>query len=106
FEDVIRLLAQSEDPRKFFAGKTVAVVGTGDSANVFIEFLLGYASPTGYGFSDAQTEGPKSILWVGQSIQSCEDFIAQARSRYAQIGTGYRSSDPTATPVLKGNPSR
>lgn len=106
FEDVIRLAAQSNNPRQFFAKKSVAVVGVGDSANVFIEFLLGYASPSGYGLSDAQTEGPKRIYWVGQKIETCEAYIAQSRSRYAQIGTGYRSSDPNTDPVLEAVPPK
>lgn len=100
FEDVMRVLARSNYPRKYFENKTVAVVGTGDSANVMIEFLLGYAPSTAYGFSDAQTAGPKLIAWVGQDVRSCNAFIAAARSRYAQIGTGFRNSDPESRPVI------
>lgn len=101
FEDVMRALAQSNNPRGYFANKTVAVVGTGDSANVFIEFMLGYATPGAYGFSSAQIRGPKRVFWIGQKRSTCEAYIADARSRYAQIGTGYRSSDPDALPIIE-----
>lgn len=106
FEDVVRLMAQSNNPLKFFSGKNVAVVGTGDSANVFIEFLLGYAIQRAYGLSDAQTGLVKKIQWWGQDQRSCEAFIRKARSRYAQIGTGFRSSDASVTPLIQGIPGR
>lgn len=106
FEDVMRALNQSNNPRKYFENKKVAVVGTGDSANVFIEFLLGYAVRNGYAQSDAQVAGPKKIFWIGQDKRTCEEFISDIRSRYAQIGTGYRSSDPAGSPVLEGVPPK
>lgn len=102
FEDVMRVISQSNDPKKYFANKRIAVVGVGDSANVFIEFLLGYASRLGYGQSDGQTAGPKKIFWIGQDKETCKQFISDIRSRYAQIGTGYRSSDPNAEPIITG----
>ena len=54
FEDAFRILSQKANPLKFFAGKKIGIVGSGDSANVFIEFLLGYAPKKAYGSSDAQ----------------------------------------------------
>lgn len=106
FEDVMRILSQDPNPRRFFEKKKVGVVGTGDSANVLIEFLLGYAPRLGYGLSDAQTAGAKRIFWIGQKQKTCEEFISDARSRYAQIGTGFRSSDPDKRAPLVGVPSR
>ncbi len=106
FEDVMRVISQSNDPKKYFANKKIAVVGVGDSANVFIEFLLGYASRSGYAQSDGQTPGPKKVFWIGQEKETCEQFISDIRSRYAQIGTGYRSSDPSAEPIITGIPPR
>ena len=106
FEDVLRTLQKSSNPKSYFANKRVAVVGTGDSANVLIEFLLGYSTKEGYAQSDAQTPNPKKILWLGQCRTTCDSFIADARSRYAQIGTGFRSSDPQTSPILEGVPGR
>lgn len=100
FETVMRIIGQSPNPKAFFSGKRVAVVGVGDSANVFIEFLLGYAAEKGYGLSNGQISGPSKILWLGQDKKSCEDFIEDARSRYAQIGTGFRSSDPNGVAII------
>ena len=101
FEDILQILQKSSDPKRYFKDKKIAVVGTGDSANVFIEFLLGYATREGYDLSDAQTKGPKKIFWYGQCKSTCEEFISDARSRYAQIGTGYRSSDPATEAIIE-----
>jgi len=106
FESIMRILGQSSNPRELLSGKKVAVVGTGDSANVLIEFFLGYAAEAGYGVSNAQIAPPAKILWVGQSRETCEDFIADARSRYAQIGTGFRSSDPNGDPLIDATPNK
>ncbi len=106
FEDFVRLLSKSEDPKQFIKNKTVSVVGTGDSANVAIEFMLGYAAKNAYGLSSAQTLGPKKIFWLGQSARSCEQFIADIRSRYAQIGTGFRSSSPDVAAIIEPIPNR
>lgn len=101
FENIMRLVGQSPAPRALLAGKKIAVVGVGDSANVFIEFLLGYASERGYGYSNGQTKPPAKIFWIGQERKTCDEFIADARSRYAQIGTGFRSSDPNGEAIIE-----
>lgn len=106
FEDVMRVISKSNDPKKYFQNKKIAVVGVGDSANVFIEFLLGYASRLGYGQSDGQTAGPKKVYWIGQLKETCEEFISDIRSRYSQLGTGYRSSDPNSEPIITGIPPK
>lgn len=106
FEDVFRTLAASDNPRKFFEGKKVDVIGTGDSANVLIEFLLGYAPDAAYGKSDGQNRPVDMIRWIGQSAKTCEQFIKDARSRYAQIGTGFRSSSPNTPAILQGIPAK
>jgi hypothetical protein len=106
FENIMRLIGQSPTPRALLAGKKIAVVGVGDSANVFIEFLLGYAAERGYGYSNGQTPPPAKIFWIGQQLKNCEDFIAEARSRYAQIGTGFRSSDPKGESIIEPFPER
>jgi|GEM_PF-2003491 len=106
FEDLVRIIAQSNDPMALFKDKNIGIVGTGDSANVLIEFLIGYASQKAYGQSSAQSGIPNRIGWIGQTRESCEAFIADARSRYAQIGTGLRSSSKDVAAILKGIPGR
>ena len=101
FEDAFRILSQKTNPLKFFKGKKIGIVGSGDSANVFIEFLLGYAPKKAYGTADAQNGLAKRITWFGQTAATCAEFIETARSRYAQIGTGFRSSSPDRTPILR-----
>lgn len=116
FEEAFRMLSQNSNPIEFFAGKKVGIVGSGDSANVFIEFLLGYAPKKAYGISDAQEKTPDRIYWFGQDAKTCEQFItgivdkdgkkitSGARNRYAQIGTGFRSSSKDRDPILKSAP--
>lgn len=102
FEDLLRLVALSENPKDYFKNMKIDVIGTGDSANVFIEFLLGYAPDAAYGYSDGQVPQAKLIRWIGQSAETCEEFVRTARSRYVQIGTGFRSSSPKVPAILKG----
>jgi len=106
FEDFIRLVAKSENPKKFISNKVVSVVGTGDSANVAIEFMLGFATDNAYGLSSAQTLGPKKINWLGQGAGCCEEFIVDIRSRYAQIGTGFRSSSSNVDALIESIPNK
>ncbi len=100
FEDIIRAIGSSNNPSKMFAGKRIAVVGTGVSANVFIEFLLGYATREGYASSVSQDGRPSKILWIGQEKQNCLEFIETIRSRYQQISTGFRSSSDNVAALI------
>lgn len=101
FEDMLRLMSESNDPMSFFADKKIAVAGKGDSANVFIEFLLGYAPRAGYARSSAQTGKPGKIVWIGQDKKTCDEFISNARSRYAWISTGFKSSSSNFEPIIE-----
>jgi hypothetical protein len=100
FEDVIRLIAESNDPMKFFNDKKIGVAGKGDSAYVFIEYLLGYAPASGYARSSAQTGKVRKISWIGQDKKTCEEFSAEIRSRYIGVSTGYRSSSPNIEAIF------
>jgi len=100
FEDFARLLAESNDPVSLIAGKNIAIVGKGDSANVTLEFLLGYAPAEAYGLSSAQSGRVKSVKWLGQDQGSCDAILESFRSRYAQLATGFRSSSPDVAPLV------
>lgn len=106
FEDLLKIIAKSDNPKKFFANKKIDILGTGDSANVLIEFLLGYAPDNAYGKSDGQTALAKALRWISQTAETCEQFIRTARSRYVQIGTGFRSSSPNSPAMLRGVPQK
>lgn len=106
FEDMIRLIAESNDPLSFFKDKKIGIVGKGDSANVFIEFLLGYAPQTGYGRSSAQTGKPGKIYWIGQDKKSCNEFISDARSRYNSVSTGFKSSSANIDALITPNQNK
>ena len=44
------------------------------------------------------------VISFGQESKTCEQFIEKARSRYAQIGTGFRSSSKDRRPILQSAP--
>jgi hypothetical protein len=106
FEDIMRAIGSSNNPLAMFAGKKIAVVGSGDSANVFIEFLLGYAPREGYASSTSQNGRPSKIIWIGQSKTTCGEFIAKIRSRYQQISTGFRSSSKNVEELIEAVPPK
>lgn len=100
FEDILRILAMSNDPIKLIKDKNIGIVGKGDSANVLIEFLLGYAAREGYAKSTAQDGRARKIFWIGQDKQDCKEFIAKIRSRYQGISTGFRSSSKDLEAII------
>lgn len=106
FEDYERMLGQSNDPISLYAGKRFAVVGPGDSGNVTIEGPLGLISQDGYAGSSAQSGRAKKIFWIGQSLQTCKQYIDDARSRYAAIGKGFDTSDAEISAILEARPQR
>lgn len=100
FEDLVRMLAMSNDPISLIKDKKVAIVGKGDSANVLIEFLLGYASKEGYAKSASQDGRVSKIFWIGQDKKDCKGFISDIRSRYQGISTGFRSSSKDLEAII------
>ncbi len=106
FEDLVRIVANSNDPKAFFRNKRIAVVGDGDSANVSLEYFLGLATKEAYASSSAQGGRPEKIYWIGQQSTTCKEFISKARQRYAAIGKGFDSSDSNFAAILEANPSK
>lgn len=90
--DSMRDIWQGKSTLDALKGETLVIAGGGDYAYVQLEALLGYMVSSGYGTSTAQTVGPAKILWVGQSIKTCREFIEKIRNRYGAIGTGLRPS--------------
>lgn len=98
FENAIRRANAAASPFEAYRGKDIAVVGSGDSGKVFLEFLLGFAPPAAYKGDVAQLGRFKSIDWVGQSLQDCKDYITKTRTRYADIAGGIKSGNVVGVP--------
>ena len=72
-------------PMDAFIGKSVAVIGGGDSGRIAVELLTRLGPKDAYANSVAQLGGPESIAWYGVNFESREEFCATNRSRYEQI---------------------
>ncbi|MDB5184496.1 MAG: hypothetical protein JWN38_304 [Candidatus Saccharibacteria bacterium] len=92
-------LARVGDPsRQFpladFAGKTVAVVGAGDSAKTVIETLLNLQVQSGD--SVAQIDQVDKIQWWGQTSTTKEALCQDLRARYNLIALNAPRSNQTS----------
>ena len=94
----IRRAAASNTPYREYVGKRVAVIGSGDSGKVSIEWLLRLAPDTGYAEDTAQVGQVGKIYWVGQDKTTCEEYLNGVRNRYADIASGFKSGIVEALP--------
>jgi hypothetical protein len=110
-----------------YAGRTIAIIGAGDSANNLAEVAAGlgppvvYGLPAGtvppqpgpkYGPGIGEPEGPARVYWVNQSARNGDEFKARNKPRYHQtlpsifdrftrtefrLGSVHRATDGTFT---------
>ena len=67
--------------------KKVAVVGSGDTANCVMEYLLPLVYPNNYyGFYKEAPFVPKFVHWIGQSAKNIQDYFFANKSRYCHSG--------------------
>ena len=82
-------------PIRDLAGKTVGIVGLGDSGRVISELLTGLGPEGAYRADVAQVGLPKRIYWfVGSSeasFKNCKEYIEKTRARYSQIAQALNS---------------
>ena len=83
----------NREPIRDLNGKTVMIVGKGDSGRVVAEFLTGLAPEKAYKSDVAQVGRPEKIYWfLGlEGERKCADYIAQTRARYSQIAQAINS---------------
>lgn len=85
-------------PLEPFVDKRIAVVGSRDSSNTTIEYLLGLGSE--YRGSVAQMGRPQQIAWYGPEFKTQAEYRACARLRYAEIGTFLPRVEGQRAPIL------
>lgn len=74
-------LTGSFKPLDAYRDKKVCVVGAGDGANVWVEFMLGKAPAPAYG-GDADSRISGKLLWIGQKATDLESFRGSNKKRY------------------------
>lgn len=74
-------------PMKEFAGKSVAIVGGGDTGRVCAELFSRLAPSGAYGQSVTQLGGPKSVEWFGTDFDDRDEFCATNRPRYQRLAS-------------------
>lgn len=99
FTDFINYVGQADEPYRWLVGKSVAVAGGGDSANVINEFLMRIGPDGAYKFDSAQTGNVGKVYWLGVSFQDCQQFINQARGRYALLEAALNSGRLVPVPT-------
>ncbi len=84
-----------------YAGKSIAIIGAGDSANNLAELAAGYAPPELYGKAISEAaqpgprngpaigdpQGPASVVWVRQRAADAAAFVAGNKLRYHKTVT-------------------
>ena len=68
-------------------GKSVAVVGAGDTANCVMEYLVPLHYPNDdYGVGGSSAILPRSIVWVGQRATDVREYFFANKRRYCHSG--------------------
>ncbi len=88
FEDAIRHFGRAGKNARKYDGKTVAVIGSGDSGNNVVEMLLGASMPGGNGPYRFHKRGFKArrVLWFGQEARDENEFFFNNKGRYSYDG--------------------
>ncbi|MEM9605109.1 MAG: hypothetical protein AAGA11_19760 [Pseudomonadota bacterium] len=69
------------------SGKTVAIVGDGDTANCVLEYILPIVYPNKlYGFYRENPALPARVYWLGQSAACLKAFFFNSKRRYSHSG--------------------
>ena len=83
-------ISSSYKDKSFFEqirDKRIAVVGSGDTANCVMEYLLPLVYPNYYyGFYRKDSFLPNFIYWVGQDAKNIQDYFFANKSRYCHSG--------------------
>lgn len=86
-DDFIAAHHEDEAFSKRMVGKTLAVVGAGDTANCVMECLLPLTYPRcRYGASRNDSFAPALVYWIGQGARNVRDFYFVNKQRYCHSG--------------------
>eukprot|EP00943_MAST-04B_sp_MAST-4B-sp1_P004949 g4949.t1 len=92
-QDFYRALTMLSDPYEPFVGKTVVMIGTGDSSRTILEFLFRInAASSAYGDGSNDSGVVKRVYWCGRSVRKSRDEYKKSngeRPRYAVLAAAY-----------------
>ena len=92
-QDFYRALTMLSDPYEPFVGKTVVMIGTGDSSRTILEFLFRInAASSAYGDGSNDSGVVKRVYWCGRSVRKSRDDYKKSngeRPRYAVLAAAY-----------------
>jgi hypothetical protein len=91
FGDFMARLADPSIPFPLRGLEKVIVIGKGDSGKVAVEALLGYAPAVRNTVHSLDRVG--EVIWIGQSSQTKEQFLACERSRYHPLAAEFPAAD-------------
>lgn len=100
-EDIFAWINGNDDPYAPFSGETVGIGGPGDSGKALVRWFTLLSDPRSYGGSTRDLPLVASVPWYGQPCLTCDDFISQNRSFYADIGRPYRSGRIKGRPKIE-----
>ncbi len=95
-----RATSRNKTPFRDLVGKTIGVIGLGDSARVLNEFLLRLAPENAYGADKAQIGEVEKIYWFlgyatgdkeDPTFATCKEYLDKSRARYAWLSAGINS---------------
>jgi hypothetical protein len=101
YSEFFQFVKTLEDPRDYFAGKNIAVVGAGDSGRAVVRWLIGLADDRAYNLSTAKSQFPKEIKWFGQNAEDCNTFIEQERALYYELAAALKKGLLNAYPKIR-----
>ena len=103
-QDLYRALSLLSDPYAPFVGKTVVVVGTGDSARTILEFLFRVnTAVAAYGEGTNNTGIVGRVFWCGRSVRRSRDEYKTSkgeRPRYATLAAAFNLRNEKKEKVL------
>ncbi|MEL6543385.1 MAG: FAD-dependent oxidoreductase [Myxococcota bacterium] len=83
----IAAVRRDEKQAEAIAGKRVAVVGSGDTANCVMECLLPLTYPhRKYGYPEEAPLLPRSLHWIGQGAADVRHYYFANKRRYCHAG--------------------
>ncbi len=86
-DDFIAKCYQDRNFIETTSGKTIAVIGDGDTANCVLEYILPTVYPNKlYGFHRENPALPKLVYWIGQRTTELREFFFNNKRRYGHSG--------------------
>lgn len=102
WEDLFDFILSARRPYSPFSRRRIGVIGAGDSGKAIQRWFNLLSDARSYGKDTREIELIASSPWLGQLCKTCDAFINQNRSFYADLGRAYRNGRIIAYDKLSG----